>query len=62
MEKRVVAPDEGEGVDAQVDAAGGQPLSDHPRQEEVLHCRVEHLLHHPVQAVHLVDEEHLLGL
>ena len=54
--------DEGEGLDAQVHAPRLQTLVDHPRHEEVLHRRIEHLLDHPAQPVHLVDEQDVVLL
>ena len=49
--------DQGEPGQVESDAAGRRALADEDVELEVLHGRVEDLLHRPVQAVDLVDEE-----
>ena len=44
------------------DGARGRPLPHHDVQREVLERGVENLLHHAVQAVYLVDEQHVAFL
>ena len=50
-------PDQGEPGQVEPDAAGGRALADEDVELEVLHGRIEDLLHRPVQPVDLVDEE-----
>ena len=56
---RVVAPDQGEAGQVEADGAGARALAEHDVELEVLHGRVEDLLHGPAQPVDLVDEEHV---
>ena len=51
--------DEREPRQVQPDRACCRPLADDDVEREVLHRRVEHLLDHAVEAVDLVDEEHV---
>ena len=53
----MVAPDQGEAGQVEADRTGRRALADHDVEGEVLHGRVEDLLHDPVEAVDLVDEE-----
>jgi hypothetical protein len=53
--------DEGEARQVETDRAGPGPLADHDVELEVLHRRVEDLLHGAGQAVHLVEEQHVAG-
>ena len=48
-----------EGLEGEPQASRRGPLADHDVQREILHCRVEDLLHRAIQAVNLVDEEHV---
>jgi hypothetical protein len=43
--------------DVELDGAGARALADHDVELEVLEHRIERLLHHPVQAVDLVDKK-----
>ena len=43
----------------QPDAPGGRALSDQDVELEVLHCRIEDLLHGAVEAMDLVDEQYI---
>ena len=54
--------DEGEGLEVEAEAAGARALADDDVYGELLHCRVEHLLHHAAEAVDLVNEEDVAGL
>ena len=49
--------DDGERLEAQAQAPRAGPLADHHVEREVLHRRVEDLLHGAVEAVDLVDEQ-----
>ncbi len=51
--------DDGERLETQAEAARRRPLPDHDVERVVLHRRVEDLLDRAVQAVDLVDEEHV---
>ncbi len=53
---------QGERRQVQLHRARHGPLADDDVQLEVLHRRVEHLLHRPRQPVHLVDEQHVARL
>ncbi len=55
-------PHQGEMGQFQLHGAGPGPLADDQVQVEVLHGRVENLLHHRGQAVHFVDEQDVPGL
>jgi hypothetical protein len=52
-------PHHREGLQAEPEAPGAGSLADHDVQCVVLHRRVEDLLHGPVQAMDLVDEQHV---
>ena len=52
-------PDEGEGREVQLQGARGRALADHDVDLAVLHRRVEDLLDGRVQAMDLVEEEHV---
>ena len=52
-------PDQGEAREAQADTAGVGPLVDDDVELEVLHGRIEVLLDGLLEAVDLVDEEHI---
>jgi hypothetical protein len=54
--------DQGERRQVELDGARRRPLADHDVELEVLHRRVQHLLHHRAQPVDLVDEQHVAGL
>ena len=54
--------DEGEGLEVQLHTAGRRTGLDHDVDAEVLHRRVEVLLHHGRKAVDFVDEKHVVGL
>ena len=56
---RVVAPDEREARQIEPDRARGRALADDDVERVVLHRRIEHLFHRAVEAVDLVDEEHV---
>ena len=60
--ERVVAPIEREG--RQIDAHGARrrPFADDEVELEILHGRIEDLLHRRIQAMDLVDEQHVAGL
>ena len=51
--------DEREARQIEADGAGRRPLAHHDVQLEIFQRRVQHLLHHAVQAVDLVDEQHV---
>ena len=51
--------DEREAGQVEPDRPGGRALAEDDVDLEVLHRRVEHLLHHAREAVDLVDEEHV---
>ena len=55
-------PDHGERLEAQSERLGPRPLARHEIEGEILHGRVERLLHGTVEAVDLVDEEDIAGL
>ncbi len=55
-------PDEGEGGEGKAESAGPRPLAYYQVQGIVLQGGVEHLLHHPAQAVDLIKEEDVLPL
>ena len=59
---RVVAPTRVNSGQVQPDGTGRRALADQDVELEVLHGRVEDLLDRPVQAVDLVDEEHVAVL
>ena len=59
---RVVAPTRVNGWSGSLMRARRRPLPDHEVELEVLHRGVEHLLDDVVQAVDLVDEEHVARL
>ena len=52
--------DQGEGPERDTHGAGVEPLVDHEVDREILHRRVEQLLHRAGQAVDLVDEQHVV--
>ena len=52
-------PHQGEAGQVEPDAPGRRPLADEDVQLEVLHGRIEDLLDRPVEAVDLVDEQHV---
>ncbi len=54
--------DQGEGRQVDADGAGGRALADDEVELEVLHRRVEDFLDGRLQAVDLVDEQHVAGL
>jgi len=54
--------DHAEGPQGQLDRACGWSLPHHEIELEVLHGRIERLLHNVIQAVDLVDEEDLSPL
>ena len=52
-------PDQGEGPERDAHGPGIEPLVHHEVDREVLHRRVEQLLHGAGQAMDLVDEQHV---
>jgi hypothetical protein len=62
MPARVVAPDQREGLQVELDRARRRALADHDVDLVVLQRRVEDLLDHRAQAVDLVDEQHVVLL
>ena len=58
----MVAPTRVNARELQPDGAGRRALADQDVEAAVLHGRVEHLLDRPVEAVDLVDEEHVAVL
>src|SRR5690606_8331746 len=54
--------DEREGLQLDPYGARGRTLADHEVKLEILHRRIEHLLHRRVQSVDLVDEEDIARL
>ena len=48
--------------DLEADGAGGGSLANHDIESEIFHGRIEDLFHRAVQAMDLVDEEHISRL
>jgi hypothetical protein len=49
-------------VKVQLDGSGTRPLADNEIELEILHRRIEKLLHHVIQSMDLVDKEDVPGL
>ena len=61
MPARVVAPDQGERRQIELDRTRGRPFTDHDIELVILQRWIKNFLHHRREAVNFVNEQHVIG-